>query len=238
MLVLERRRVAAREVLQVLVPVHRVRELVGELLEVGRISELVRPIGWPADRVFEQDDLLLSLLLVGLVRHLVVQLKGVVEDAVRDRSARCDQHVRITLHIERLVERRTAAQRLQTRVAVQLPVVSRANVPTMVLEKVGERIVEVGVPVDRLGQIERNIAVALGRLRQCVVGHDIGAFRIILVRAVGVVVLELLDSVRGVQQEGADRYEDHADGQQPRYDGARGEYRLPGGQLLLFERRA
>lgn len=135
------------------------------------------------------------------VRQQVEQLESVVEDAVRDRSARSDQHVLVSLHIERPVERRAAGQRLQVRVAIQLPVVSRANIAPMILVKPGERIVEVRVPVDRLGKLERNTALALlRRLRQRVVTHDVGAFRFRLayVGAVGVVALERMNTIRGV----------------------------------------
>lgn len=143
-------------------PVRRIRVVLERLLQTRaeRIAKLRALVGRPGDAGLQQIDQTFTgaqqrVPIVHLV-HLV-DSKGVVEQRVRDRTARCNRHS-VTVH--RLVGVRLAVLRDRLG-AVHLRVVTRLHVSPVVLKVVAQAVVDVDVPREVLGQAELDLADAV-----------------------------------------------------------------------------
>lgn len=159
---------------------------------------------------------------------LVPEREGVVEEAVGDGAARCDrQTVGAELVGGALVGR--VAQRAGQ--AAELRVVAGHAVAPVVLVEVGQLVVEVHGAREELGQRKapgasaagrRSAALALGGAHRAIAGAGVA----------GVVVLQLLDAVGGVEEAQAQADERQAGAEEERQRDARRQQRLPGGEAL------
>ncbi|KAK7835890.1 hypothetical protein U0070_003981 [Myodes glareolus] len=210
-------------------------ELVNRPVPVGRrrrAAESQRQAAVHQGRVAELDVVVGPPGYGGAIeRHL--DREGVVEEAVGDGAAGRDgQAGGAELVGGALVG--WVAQRADQ--AAELRVVAGHAVAPVVLVEVGQLVVEVDGAREELGQREVPGARAAGRRRAALALG--GAQRTVAGAAVaGVVVLQLLDAVGGVEEAQAQADESQAGAEEERQRDAGREQRLPGRETLLREGR-